>query len=168
LSLSSTIQDEVTSLAPPIQYSLSSEAKTQLADAIDSRLAQVGDQVALVGYQVDETWSQPGGAVLVTLYWQAVETPHLPFKVFVHLAGEQMTVQGDDFPACGTLQMPRWRAGQLIADRHLLQLPPDATSGDYRLEVGIYEPQTGLRMDWLDEAGNPAGSGYYLTDIVVR
>ena len=92
----------------------------------------------------------------------------MPFKVFVHLIGEQTTVQGDDFPACGTLQMPRWKVGQLIADRHLLHLPPDANSGDYRLEVGIYEPQTGLRMDWLDEAGNPAGNSYQLTEIVVR
>ena len=168
LILSDTVEEGIAYLSPPIQFSLSPESKTQLSEVIDSRLAQVNDQVALVGYQVDEKWSQPDGAVLVTLYWQAVETPHLPFKVFVHLIGEQTTVQGDDFPACGTLQMSRWKVGQLIADRHLLHLPPDANSGDYRLEVGIYEPQTGLRMDWLGEAGNPAGNSYQLTEIVVR
>jgi hypothetical protein len=168
LGVLDTVEEIAVPLSPPRQFSLSPEAKSQLADVIDSRLVQVNDQVALVGYQVDEQWSQPGGAVLLTLYWQAVETPHLPFKVFVHLIGEQTMAQGDDFPVCGTLQMPRWKVGQLIADRHLLHLPPGAKPGHYRLEVGIYEPQTGLRMDWLDEAGNPAGNSYQLTEIVVR
>jgi 4-amino-4-deoxy-L-arabinose transferase-like glycosyltransferase len=161
-------QEVVTSLSPAMQFSLSADARAQLADVFDPRLAQVRDQVALVGYQIDETWSKPGGAVVVTLYWQAVKSVHLPFKVFVHLVGAQMTVQGDDFPACGMLQMPRWKQGELITDRHLLHLPPDATPGVYRLEVGIYEPQTGLRMDKLDQAGNPAGNSFHVTDVPIR
>jgi hypothetical protein len=64
--------------------------------------------------------------------------------------------------------MPRWEADQVVADRHLLQLPPDAAPGSYRLEVGVYEPQTGLRMDKLDVARNPAGNSYHLADIAVR
>jgi hypothetical protein len=168
LGLLGAAEEDMTPLTPSIQFALSPEAKDQLADVFDPRLAQVSDQVALVGYQLDESWSRPGGAVVVTLYWQAVESIHLPFKVFVHLAGEQVTVQGDDFPVCGTLQMPRWEAGQLVADRHLLHVPSDAAPGNYRLEVGVYESQTGLRMDKLDAAGNPAGNSYHLADIAVR
>jgi 4-amino-4-deoxy-L-arabinose transferase-like glycosyltransferase len=167
-SLSGADEVDMTPLKPSIPFVLSPEAKEQLADVFDPRLAQVSDQLALVGYQLDETWSQPGGALLVTLYWQAVDTIHLPFKVFVHLDGEKVTVQGDDFPACGTRQMPRWETGELVADRHLVKLPPNVAPGDYRLEVGIYEPQTGLRMDKLDVAGNPAGNSYHVTDIAVR
>lgn len=168
LRLLAAAEEEITPLTPAIQLSLSPTAKRQLADAFDPRLAQVRDQVALVGYQIDETWSKPGGAVVVTLYWQAVESVHLPFKVFVHLVGDQLTVQGDDFPACGTRHMPGWKVGELIADRHLLLLPPDASPGPYQLQIGIYEPQTGLRMDILDQAGNPAGNSYHLTDILIR
>jgi hypothetical protein len=160
--------EQRTDLNPPARLSLSEAAKAQLAGAFDPRLLQVRDSVDLVGYQVDETWSQPGGAVLVTLYWQAVESVHLPFKIFVHLVGQQATLQGDDYPACGTLPMPRWQVGRLIADRHLLRLPADLPQGAYRLEVGIYEPQTGLLMDKLDVAGNPAGNSLYLTDVAVQ
>jgi hypothetical protein len=166
--LRSLVAEEATPLSPTVQFSLSAETKAQLADVYDPRLAQVNDRLALVGYQIDETWSQPGGAVPVTLYWQALEPVHLPFKIFVHLVGEGATMQGDDFPACGTLQMPRWKVGDVVADRHLVHLPADAPSGDYRLEVGIYEAQTGLRMDTLDVAGNPAGNSHYLTDITLR
>ncbi len=161
-------QEDVTLLPSSVQFSLSAEAKAQLANVFDPRLTQVRDKLELVGYQLDETWSQPGGAVLVTLYWRAVESVHLPFKVFVHLAGEQVAVQGDDFPVCGTFPMPRWQVGQLIADRHLLRLPADMPSGSYQLEVGIYEAQTGLRMDRLDVAGNPAGNDLHLTGVTVR
>jgi 4-amino-4-deoxy-L-arabinose transferase-like glycosyltransferase len=165
-----------TTLNPPARFSLSEGARAQLASVFDPRLAQVRDSLELVEYQVDETWSQPEGAVLVTLYWQAVESVHLPFKIFVHLVGEQATssrglegaLQGDDYPACGTLQMPRWQVGQLVADRHLVRLPPDVPSGVYRLEVGIYEPQTGLLMDKLDVLGNPAGNSLHLTDVAIH
>jgi hypothetical protein len=166
--LRSLVVEEVTPLSPSVQFSLSPESKAQLADVFDPRLAQVHDRLALIGYELDETWSQPGGAVPVTLYWQALEPIHLPFKIFVHLTGREVTAQGDDFPACGMLQMPRWKVGEVVADRHLVPLPADAPPGDYRLEVGIYEAQTGLRMDTLDVAGNPAGNSHYLTDITVR
>jgi hypothetical protein len=168
LETSTATGDEITSLSPSVQFSLSPETKVQLADVFDPRLAQVSDSLALIGYHIDETWSQSGGAVLVTLYWQAAEPLHLPFKVFVHLAGEQVTLQGDDFPACGTAQMPRWKVGQIVADRHLVHLPEDTPRGNYQLEVGIYEPETGLRFDKLDVADNPAGSSHHLIDIAVR
>lgn len=158
----------VTTLEPPERFSLTAQTKTQLAAVIDPRLTEVQDSLELVGYQLDETWSQPGGAVLITLYWRAVESVHLPFKIFVHLTGEQGAIQADDFPACGTFQTPHWKIGQLVADRHLLRLPPDVAPGRYRLEVGIYEPQTGLRLDRLDIARNPAGNSLQLVEVAVR
>jgi hypothetical protein len=32
----------------------------------------------------------------------------------------------------------------------------------------MYEPQTSLRMDKLDVAGNPAGNSLHLADVAVR
>jgi hypothetical protein len=162
-------------LSPPAQFSLSDAAKQQLADVFDPRLTQVNDRVELVGYELDDTWLQPGGALVVTLYWRAIDSVHLPFKVFVHLSGgqallraEPLVAQGDGFPACGLAQMPFWQIGELVADRHVVYLPPDAPPGSYGLEIGIYEPQTGLRMDKLDDAGNPAGNSLHLVDVSLR
>jgi hypothetical protein len=155
-------------LSPPAQFSLSDAAKQQLADVFDPRLTQVNDRVELVGYELDDAWLQPGGALVVTLYWRAIDSVHLPFKVFVHLSGGQVVAQGDGFPACGLAQMPFWQIGELVADRHVVYLPPDAPPGSYGLEIGIYEPQTGLRMDKLDDAGNPAGNSLHLVDVSLR
>jgi len=156
-------------LSPAHRFSLSEPAKTQLAAAIDPRLADVHDAVELVGWQLDETWSRPGGAALITLYWRAVQPVHLPFKVFLHLTdGDQVVAQADDYPACGTWQMPRWPLGQLVADRHLLRLPAGITAGSYSFQVGVYEEQTGVRLDCLDQAGNPAGNNLSLGRLEVR
>ena len=156
-------------LSPAQPFGLSDPVKTRLAAAIDPRLADVHDTVELVGLELDETWSRPGGAALITLHWRAVQPVHLPFKVFLHLTdGERLITQADDYPACGTLQMPRWPLGQLVADRHLLRLPADMPAGSYAFEVGVYEEQTGIRLDRLDQAGNPTGNSLRLGTLEVR
>ena len=51
-----------------------------------------------------------------------------------------------------------------------LPMSESATSHpyNYQIEVGIYEPQTDLRLDRLDMAGNPAGNSLRLADVAVQ
>ena len=115
-------------------------------------------------------WSQPGGALGLTLYWQAVENVNLPYKVSVRLedqAGELWS-QADDVPACGTQPTYQWPVGHIIADRHMLRLPQDIPSGNFTVRVGLYEPKTELRLDVLDVAGNPAGVSVPLTSLTLH
>jgi hypothetical protein len=133
----------------------------------DARIIGVKDRVALIGYDLDEQWARPGGVLVLTLYWQALDVVNLPYKVFVHLvgAGGQTLAQADDLPACGTRPTQRWRTGEVVADRHVAALPPDLPVGEYDLQVGLYEPGTGQRMDRLDALGNPQGTAYRLTTV---
>jgi hypothetical protein len=122
-----------------------------------------------MGYEVDETWLQPGGALLLTLYWQAVDNVNLPYKVSVRLENQAGDVwsQADDFPACGTRFTQQWNVGEIVADRHVLRLPQDIPAGDYKITAGLYEPETNLRLDLLDSIGNPAGVSFDLTTVVL-
>jgi hypothetical protein len=61
-----------------------------------------------------------------------------------------------------------WRPGQLIADHYGLAIKPDTPSGEYALLVGMYQPDTGRRLDVLDRAGAPAANSVQLTTISVK
>ncbi len=165
-----TIEEVAQPLSPPPTFKPSPAALAEIANHYqDPRIKQVRDSVALVGYQLDQRWQKPGGAILLTLYWQAVEVVNLPYKIFTHLennAGELWS-QADDLPACGSRPTQRWRVGEIVADRHLLKLPANLPPGDYRIQVGLYEPETGLRMDRLDSLGNPQGVSFELTTVTI-
>jgi hypothetical protein len=134
----------------------------------DARITQVRDEVSLLGYDVDDTWAVPGGVILVTLYWQADNGLIFPYKVFAHVEDTRLWAQADDEPGCSQYPTYSWRAGDQVLDRHAIFLPEDMSPGDYPLQVGLYEVRTGLRMDMLDEQGNPAANTLALPAVTVR
>jgi len=103
--------------------------------------AAVGDVALLLGYNVERVRGED--ALDVTLYWLARRDVGADFKVFVHLldGGDQVVAQHDGDPVGGFTPTTRWRAGELIADRHRLPLPPGFSEGSYALEAGMYQSQ---------------------------
>jgi 4-amino-4-deoxy-L-arabinose transferase-like glycosyltransferase len=127
-----------------------------------------GSLIHLVDYTLDDRRAYPGGRVAVTLYWQAAVQPPTSFRVFAHLdQGRGPAAQADGVPVCWTFPTDRWRPGQIIADQHALALPPDMEPGLYPLLVGLYQPDTQVRLDVLDVAGNPAGVSAMLTQVEI-
>ena len=146
----------------------SPEGLQQIAAQLgDPRITQVQDQAELLGTNINPTWAQPGGVLPVTLYWQAQKVINLPYKVFVHLIDAQgkVVAQSDEIPNCGTRPTNQWPVGEPVRDRHMLRLPADLPPGEYTLNVGLYEPQTGLRLDVLDQLGNPQGVSFSLPPV---
>jgi 4-amino-4-deoxy-L-arabinose transferase-like glycosyltransferase len=130
--------------------------------------ANFGHRVRLIGYDLDTRRAYPGGRVPVTLYWQALAPIEISYQVFTHLEGETgPAAQADGVPVCWSYPTDAWRPGQIIADQHAIPLPPELTPGDYRLEIGLYEPDTFARLDVLDIAGNPAGTSLLLDTVTV-
>jgi len=97
---------------------------------------------ALAGYLVGAVNGQP----VLTLFWEAETTPPRPYKVFVHaLDGNGGIIgTGDSEPAAGSAPMPIWTAGELIRDPHQLEVLGDRAIASF--EVGIYDPQSGIRV----------------------
>lgn len=105
------------------------------------------DGVQLLGYTFSDAHVSPGQTLDVTLYWRPREVPEEDYTVFVHLVDEegQLVAQHDARPGRGRFPTATWRPGQLIADRHPLEIPLNMTPGDYTLIIGLYQLQNGER-----------------------
>lgn len=103
----------------------------------------------------------PGGVVRVALEWYTDVPVEDSFYTFAHLvdANGNLVAQTDGIPGGGHRPMPTWQPGQPIIDRFAILLPPDAPPGKHTLRLGIYHPDSGLR---LRVTGTPAGAGDYV------
>jgi uncharacterized membrane protein len=110
--------------------------------------ATYGSAARLVGYDLAPAELRPGGALDLTLHWQALTSPDRAYTVFVHLLDEAGTVKGygDGEPGAGAYPTTGWLPGEYLTDRHTVTVAPDAPPGTYRLAIGLYDPATGERL----------------------
>jgi len=77
--------------------------------------------------------------LLVELTWFAQQAPAEPYTIYVHLLqGEVVTAQHDGPAAQGYYGTERWRAGDIIIDRHILKLTQPYKPQTDRLMLGLY------------------------------
>jgi hypothetical protein len=77
------------------------------------------------------------------------------YAVFAHLldAESRIVAQHDGLPVNWTRPTTGWLSGEVITDVHELVLETDVSAGVYPLEVGLYDPETNVRLPVLDAAG---------------
>jgi hypothetical protein len=115
-----------------------------------------GDQIALTGYRFERWRLRPGEAFVLDLTWQAMARPRADYVVFVHLLlpPDAVWAQRDAMPQAGERPTSAWMSGETIADRLVLDLPLQMPAGLYRVEIGLYHPDTGERLPVeFDDAG---------------
>jgi len=125
--------------------------------------ADLGGAARLEGVAVEPAEVEPGGEVVVTLYWRATAAMVRDYSVFVHMvsddADRRVVAQSDGAPGwCGRVApTTTWRVGRLVVDRHVLH--PDAGSppGRYALLCGLYDYETLERLPVL--SGGDEGGG---------
>jgi 4-amino-4-deoxy-L-arabinose transferase-like glycosyltransferase len=103
----------------------------------------MGDAVVLEGYTVRPTASA-GHGLNITFYWRAMRSGLPEYFVYVRAidSQDQIRARADSPPVMGFWPTTRWQVGELVADEQVLVRPPETPAGTYRLEVGIYDPQT--------------------------
>lgn len=107
-----------------------------------------GDVARLLGYRVTPTIVEPGGAVEVTLYWQARTQTEEDYAVFVHLLSDEgtMVAQRDTYPGLGKYPTTAWEPGVVFADTYRVHIPETAYAPDRGyIQVGM-DPPDGLRL----------------------
>jgi len=68
-----------------------------------------------------------------------------------------MWAQHDGDPVEGFTPTTRWLPGEVVADRHVLHIPPEAPPGSYKLFTGMYEFETVNNLTILTpEAASPS------------
>ena len=115
--------------------------------ALPSTATAIGDDfrgmTQLIGYDVQHQ----GDQLIVDWYWQGSGQVDYPYVVFNHLLNDQgqIAAQQDDRPQRGQPLMTCWQSGELYRDQHAIQ-QPNMPPGKYTLEIGLYNPQTGVRV----------------------
>ncbi|HZY42145.1 MAG TPA: hypothetical protein VFF59_09120, partial [Anaerolineae bacterium] len=106
----------------------------------------------------------------VTLNWRITQTPNQDLAVFVHVYAPdgKLVTQSDGYPLLGLAPFGNWSAGQTLQDRHTLDWPQDAPTGEYRIGVGVYDRGTGQRLDAVDANGSPLSDDAVIIATVVR
>jgi hypothetical protein len=113
----------------------------------------LGGQVRLLGYDLKSQISNLKYQVELTLYWQATREMTPSLTVFMHVQGDKLWGQHDGPPVAGLKPTDRWVIGEIVADRHVLQLDPATPPGRYRLVVGMYDPVSLVRLPAFDASG---------------
>jgi len=146
------------------------ERRMTLPTVENQREINLGDEVTFLGYDLTASVFQPGDTLRLTLYWQARREMAEWYKVFSHLLDDdgRIWAQKDSVPVGGTRPTTGWVKGEVVVDEYELTIDPDAPSGDYILEVGMYEEGTGLRLRVLNEEEQVVGDRILLGTVRIE
>lgn len=109
-----------------------------------------GNQVALVGYEVQPRRLQAGETLAVTLYWQALADLQNDYTVFTHLRD----VEDPSNRIYGQHDAPlpersSWSPGTVHQEVYTLALAQDTPAAVHEIEVGIYYRDTDGNIERL-------------------
>ena len=106
--------------------------------------AQWEEEISLIGYDLKEN----EGQLLVDLHWHIAQRIEKSYKFFAHLidaASGELVAQTDFIPRNWTYPTSWWEAGEYVVDTAVLPLD-GVGSGTFRLQIGIYDPDSGERL----------------------
>ncbi|HJW84079.1 MAG TPA: hypothetical protein VJ754_07225, partial [Anaerolineae bacterium] len=131
------------------EVSVTARNRNFVAPAVQYPLAVTfGDQIRLVGYDLDVSEARPGGHLRITFVWQALRSTEQNHVVFTHLrdAGGVLRGQRDSMPVGGSNPTPYWETGEVVVDTYLIAIDPAAPPGRHTLGFGWYESDSGTRL----------------------
>ncbi len=130
--------------------------------------ASLGGQVRLLGYELGSSTVRAGEALSFTLYWQALTEMDVSYTVFTHLLDDVGRVWGreDGLPLDGSHPTTEWQPGEVIIDPYSFIVSPDAPPASYLVEVGLYDEETGTRLQAYDGQGNALATDSVLITAV--
>ncbi len=107
-----------------------------------------GDQIALMGYDLDRPAIRPGNSVRLRLYWRALRSPEADYTIFAQVrdAANRIVAQKDSPPQGGAYPTTFWDAGEVVTDDRVIEIPADTEPGKYPIKIGLYLPAGGARL----------------------
>jgi hypothetical protein len=120
--------------------------------------ARFGEDLALLGYDVDGSQVPLDGKVRLSLYWEGLREMEADYRVFLDLVNGVYHVWGkqDGRPYWDGYPTNQWPKGLVLKDVREIGIWPGTPPGSYQIAVSAYDPASGR---WL----SPAGGG----DLVI-
>jgi hypothetical protein len=91
--------------------------------------------LVLLGANLETTTVRPGEPLLVTVYWQASDSPLPDHDVILTLGDVALLYR--DSPVHGGYPFSDWHAGEVVADRYGPRLPRLVAAGEYPLKLKV-------------------------------
>ena len=103
-----------------------------------------GDRFALLGSEVQEGAVAPGGHLRLVTYWEVQAADPAPVVAFAHLTADGQDIWGQqdwlDVRPAGL------QPGDRFAQVHVVPVKPGTPPGLYHVQLGLYRPDTLLRL----------------------
>ena len=157
-------------LGPIKVHGRASEERTSNQPVPDSPLrVRFADQIDLLGYSLSDRSLVAGESLELDLIWSPRGRPTRDYTVFIHLLDSEGQIQGqaDSPPKGGAFPTSVWDAGEVISDPRTISLGPDLPPGEYSLAIGLYDPETGRRLELVDEDNRGEGDHVTITGLAV-
>ena len=132
--------------------------------------ANFDGQITLLGYTLNDNFARGGEPLRLTLFWEGQRPPDSNYVVFVHLldGAGQLVTNHDGVPVNGRYPTTAFRPGDIVADEHPLLLDGGLAAGSYRLAVGLYLPESGVRLPvWGADGVEMVGGVVELTAVEI-
>ena len=116
-----------------------------------------------------------GQTLQFSVLWRAVASVGRDYRVFVHFLrmdgtpADGVRTNGDRTPMNNGVPVPtsRWVAGMQVNDTYEIALPGNLPAGDYRVEIGLYDDRSRLRViDYGNTPPQPAGVNSVLVRVI--
>jgi hypothetical protein len=121
------------------------------------------DQIALLGFDVQDNRPTAGDSVEMTFYWRALVQPEANHQVFVHVVdGDGQLLAQSDKLNPGEFPSRRWPLDRYVRDEHRLLLPANLLQGNYEVRVGLWTAADGQRLLATHESGVEYEGGFPL------
>ncbi len=121
--------------------------------------ANFDNQIKLLGYSTSQIQNPATGMpakseiqnLTITLYWQALTIPPnlIRFVQFIGPDG-QIYGQNDSAPDRGQYPTSLWQPGEVVIETVTLPLQPERPTGNFTLHIGLYHPDTGVRLPLIE------------------
>jgi hypothetical protein len=131
---------------------------SRVEDMHYARAAKFGGELELLGYDLENApvegagggalRARRGDTLSLVLYWRAVRELDRNLSTFAHLTtSEGAVVAQKDNLHPANLPTTQWEPDVYVADTHAFVVPAELAAGDYELRVGVYDPQTNMRLE---------------------
>lgn len=116
------------------------EVRRPSADLPNQIAVSFGDQIALVGYDLDRRVARPGEEISLILYWEGLRPMLTDYTVSAQVVDSEQrkAAQVDGWLQSGTSPTTSMEPGRIIVDGRTLAVFPDAAPGVYDVRVAVY------------------------------
>ena len=109
-----------------------------------------GETISLLGYSIEKEQLTPGETLNFEIIWTSSAPADNYWSVFAHFVHDEtgeILGQQDKVSYNGVYPPNRWWPEQIIDDQFAIHIPEDAAAGSYHINLGMYDWQTGERLN---------------------